>query len=162
MSARESSPHAKAEQRLAQELALLRRRRNDLAASLSDRDPVGDTADNANALERADDLAWLDDRIAELAEKLATWNSTDRDSESALADGTEVTLRFGDGSEETFQVVAITAEIAEGAEDTTLTRHSALGRALAGHAAGDDIHYTTPEGDIQATIVTVHEPRRTH
>lgn len=162
MTAGKSSAHAKAEERLAQELALLRRRRNELAASIGDRDPVGDTADNANALERADDLAWLDDRIGELADELAAWNSNDRDSESALADGTEVTLRFADGEEQSFHVVAITAEIAEGEEDTTLTRHSALGRALAGRAAGDEITYQTPEGEMHATLLAVHPPHRAH
>lgn len=155
-----TSGHAHAEEQLAHELAVLRHRRDELAASISDRDPVGDTADSANALERADDLAWLNDRIGKLSEQLATWSANEPGDADALPDGTEVTLRWPDGEEEKMLVVAITAEIAEGAEDTTITRHSALGRALAGHSKGDEISYTTPDGEHKVTLVSIKKPRR--
>lgn len=66
-----SNAIARTRQRLEEELAQLQARRSELAAELGDRDAVGDRADHADLLEQADDVAWLDDRIAEITGLLA-------------------------------------------------------------------------------------------
>lgn len=57
--------------RLEEELAQLRTRRDALAADLDERDTVGDRADEADALERAHDIARMEDRVAEISLWLA-------------------------------------------------------------------------------------------
>jgi transcription elongation factor GreA len=58
-------------QRLTRELAELREQRRDLAVDLADEQPTGDSGDQSQRLERADDLAWIDERIAALTDLLA-------------------------------------------------------------------------------------------
>lgn len=136
-----------------QELATLRDRREELAAEVRSRDPVGDQADSAFALRLGDELAALDDRIASLSELLARGRTG-----VGVADGTRVRLRFGDGSEQTMMVVAVTEEIPAGQEDSMITAHSPLGTALAGHEPGDTITYRAPAGEVEAYIVDMDLP----
>ncbi|HEU0087887.1 MAG TPA: GreA/GreB family elongation factor [Pseudonocardiaceae bacterium] len=148
------SPEAR--KRLEQELARLRERRRTLAAELEQRDMVGDRADNAEALELGDDLVWVEEHIAELVARLAGVQPAD--GADRLPGGTEVTLRFADGTEATLRVVTFPEEIPEGAEDTALTVHSPLGRALVGHHPGDTIRYPTPDGLAHAELLDLRLP----
>src|SRR5918997_6941926 len=116
-------------QLLEEELAQLRARRHALAAELDGRDSVGDRADHADVLEQADDIAWLDDRIAEVSGLIAR-GGVPEPVDGRLPHGAEVTLRFDDGEVSTMRVVAISEEVAEDA--AALTLDSPLGRALAG------------------------------
>ncbi|OBI53809.1 hypothetical protein A5707_11160 [Mycobacterium kyorinense] len=77
----------------------------------------------------------------------------------ALPGGTEVTLRFGDGSVATMQVISIVEEAAAGHEAETLTAGSPLGQALAGRQPGDTVTYTTPQGESQVELLEVKYPR---
>jgi transcription elongation GreA/GreB family factor len=148
-----------ARRRLEDELARLRERRRRLGAAFDDRDPVGDRADDAEALELADDAAWLDDRINELVGLLTGAAGAEQAaSPDRLPDGTVLTLRFEDGAEQTFRVVAIPEEIPEGQEDTALTTHSPLSRALAGHHVGDTVTYSTPDGPVRAELIDLRLP----
>lgn len=152
---------AAARRRLDEELAVLSRRRRELAVGLSDPVVVGDRADNAEALQRSDDLAWVDDRITELTDRLAHLDARGTDlvgEPGALPDGTVVTLRFADGGTETLRVVAMTEEIAEGEEPITITTGSPLGRALVGAAAGTAVTYRTPAGARNAEVVEIRLP----
>jgi transcription elongation factor GreA len=153
-------PHARrtaldpaAREGIQQELATLRDRREELAAEVRSRDPVGDQADSAFALRLGDELAALDDRIASLSELLARGRTGE-----GVPDGTRVTLRFGGGTEQTMMVVAVTEEIPAGQEDSMITAHSPLGTALAGHGPGDTITYRAPAGEVQAHIVAMDLP----
>ncbi len=142
--------------RLEAELAELRRRREQLHAELQgDADAVGDRGDAAEALQRAEDLAGLDEQIGRLTWLLAGGNAT---VEGQLPNGTEVKLRFADGEEARMRVVNFIEETPEGAEDTTLTADSPLGLALFGHKAGDTITYRTPGGDQQVTLLAIKTP----
>lgn len=143
--------------RLEEELATLRKRRAELVAGARALDPVGDRGDSAEPLLEDDDIARLDERIDVVARVLATGRAP-HGAPAGVPDGTTVTLRFGDGTEQTLQVVTITEEISPGHEDTTITTDSPLGLALAGHSPGDTISYATPAGQARATVVSIEPP----
>lgn len=144
-------------ERLEREVALLREQRRELAADLSDADPVGDRADQAESLERADDLAQLDGRIKEIVELLTRAGWTD-ERPGGLVDGTVVTLRFADGTVETLRAVMVTDEAAEDEGAQVLTVDSPLGLALSGRHAGDTVTYRTPDGETSVDILAIASP----
>ena len=142
--------------RLEAELADLKRRRDQLRTELQgDAETVGDRGDAADALQRAEDLAGVDEQIGRLTWLLAGGNAT---VEGQLPNGTAVRLRWPDGEEVTMRVVNFIEETPAGAEDTTLTADSPLGLALFGHKAGDTITYRTPRGEQQVTLLAIKQP----
>lgn len=148
-----------ARERITAELDRLRERRDRLEIEVrNDRGSVSDHADAADAIQRADELAGLDERIVELDRLLRTGPSPSNGT-GALPGGTEVTLRFGDGSVATMQVISIVEETPAGHEAETLTAGSPLGQALAGRQPGDKVTYTTPQGESQVELLDVKYPR---
>jgi transcription elongation factor GreA len=145
---------AEIRRRLEQELAELSSRRNELVEAVGENDAVEDYGDQAQRLERVDDLGRVTDRIREITEVLA--GRTERSAANALPDGTEVTVRFSDGSTNTMLVVAIPEEAPDPTQ--TVTRDSPLGQALVGAHAGDRITYLGPDGEIAAEVVEVRVP----
>jgi transcription elongation factor GreA len=143
--------------RLERELALLREQRRELAADLSDDDSVGDRADQAVALEQADDLAQMDGRIKEIVELLARGGGAD-ERPGGLVDGTVVTLRFADGTIETLRAVLVADEVPEDEGAQVLTVDSPLGLALAGCHAGDTVTYCTPDGQASVDVLAIVPP----
>ena len=147
-----------ARENLAAELDRLRQRRDRLEVEVkNDRGMVGDHGDAAEAIQRADELVVLADRIYELDRRLRTGPSPSEDSQT-LPGGTEVTLRFPDGEVVTMHVISIVEETPVGREAETLTAHSPLGQALAGHQAGDTVTYSTPQGESQVELIAVKLP----
>jgi len=142
---------------LRRELEVLRGQREALDTA-GDELGIGDRADAAEALRRRDDAALLDERIAEINRILHGGQLPVGSPGSGLRDGSAVTLRHGDGTVETLRAVAITAAVPEGEEDSSLTLDSPLGRALAGHQAGDTVTYETPEGRRRAEILELRLP----
>ncbi|MGV9869419.1 GreA/GreB family elongation factor [Rhodococcus koreensis] len=159
MNSRDEGEPALARGRVADQMAELRARRERMAAELAERDRVGDSADDADALERGDALAVVDDRIAELG----AWLEGDR-STTGTADtlpvGTELSLRFADTTVTGVRIVSITEEIA-GGDETTVTADSPLGLALAGHRPGDTVIYTTPRGPQRVQLLSLTLPAET-
>lgn len=148
-----------ARENLAAELDRLKQRRDRLEVEVkNDRGMVGDHGDAAEAIQRADELVVLADRINELDRRLRSGPTPTDDSES-LPGGTEVTLRFPDGEVVTMHVISIVEETPIGREAETLTARSPLGQALAGHKAGDTVTYTTPQGENQVELISVKLPR---
>ena len=143
--------------RLEAELADLKRRRDQMRAELQgDAETVGDRGDAAEALQRAEDLAGLDEQIGRLTWLVAGGNAT---VEGQLPNGTEVTLRFPDDKEDVrMRVVNFIEETPAGAEDTTLTSDSPLGLALYGRKAGDLITYQTPRGELKVKLLAIEYP----
>ena len=143
--------------RLEAELADLKRRRDQLRTELQgDAETVGDRGDAADALQRAEDLAGVDEQIGRLTWLLAGGNAT---VEGQLPNGTEVTLRFPDDKEDVrMRVVNFIEETPAGAEDTTLTADSPLGLALYGHKAGDTVTYRTPRGELKVKLLAIEYP----
>jgi transcription elongation factor GreA len=145
-------------ERVAAELARLRERRDRLEAEVrGDRGSVSDHADAADAIQRADELASLDERLVELGRLLHAGPSTPNGA-GTLPGGTEVTLRFSDGSVVKMQVISVIEETPIGREAETLTAGSPLGLALAGRQAGDTVTYTTPQGENQVELLDVKYP----
>jgi transcription elongation factor GreA len=145
-------------ERITAELARLRERRDRLEAEVrSDRGSVSDHADAADAIQRADELASLDERLVELDRLLRTGPSPSNGT-GALPGGTEVTLRFSDGSVVKMHVISVIEETPIGGEAETLTAGSPLGLALAGRQAGDTVTYTTPQGQNQVELLDVKYP----
>jgi transcription elongation GreA/GreB family factor len=153
--ARGLDPDARAQ--LERELAALRDQRGSLGTD-RDEQGLGDRADDAENLQRLDEAALLDDRIAEITRLLATGKPHGGVSRPGLPDGTMVTLRHGDGAVETLRLVADTDTVTPGKEDSTLTLDSPLGKALVGHRAGETVSYRTPGGVRRAEIVSLRTP----
>lgn len=141
------------------ELDRLRQRRDRLEAEVkNDRGMVGDHGDAAEAIQRADELVVLSDRINELDRRLRT-GPPNSDASATLPGGTEVTLRFSDGEVVTMHVISIVEETPVGREGETLTARSPLAQALAGRQAGDTVTYSTPQGENQVELIAVKLPR---
>lgn len=143
---------------LAAELARLRQRRERLEIEVkNDRGMVGDHGDAAEAIQRADELVVLADRINELDRRLKG-ESGPPNGGGTLPSGTEVTLRFSDGEVVTMHVISIVEETPVGHESETLTARSPLGRALAGRQPGDTVTYSTPQGPSEVELIAVKLP----
>ena len=143
--------------RIEAELAELRARRDQLRAELEgDAGTVGDRGDAADALQRAEDLAGIDEQISRLAWLLAGGNA---DVEGQLPNGTQVTVQFPGEEPVRMRVINFLEETPAGAEDTTLTADSPLGLALFGRTAGETVVYATPRGELQVELLAIELPK---
>jgi transcription elongation factor GreA len=148
-----------ARERVAAELGRIRDRRDRLEVEVrADRGAVSDHADAADAIQRADELAGLDERIIDLDRLLRT-GPAPSNGHDTLPFGTRVTLRFSDGSVVKMQVISVIEEAPAGGEDEALTAGSPLGRALAGRKKGDTVTYTTPQGEDQVELLDIKIPK---
>ncbi|MGY4708303.1 GreA/GreB family elongation factor [Mycolicibacterium sp. CBM1] len=142
--------------RIDEELAELRRRRDQMRADAQgDADTVGDRGDAADALQRSEDLAGVEEQINRLTWLLAGGNA---DVAGQLPSGTEVTLRFPGDEPIRMRVIHFLEETPPGAEDTTLTSDSPLGLALVGRKAGETVTYSTPRGELQVDLLAIDFP----
>ncbi|MFF0793527.1 GreA/GreB family elongation factor [Streptomyces spiralis] len=139
---------------LEQELADLRAERATVAATLGGTDSPGDAADQADELQRANQLERLDDRITRITDRLRESASAGLPSTDAVGAGSTVTVRFADGTVETVQI----SEMAEERAHTLVTADSPLGRALLGRRAGDTVGYDAPDGPSTVTVLSLGEP----
>ncbi|KAA8960478.1 GreA/GreB family elongation factor [Mycobacterium sp.] len=147
----------KTRERIAAELDRLRQRRDRLEVEVrNDRGNVSDHADAADAIQRADELASLDERIIQLDRLMQAGPSPSNGD--TLPDGTEVKLRFADGAVVTMQVISVIEETPIGGEAEALTAGSPLGLALVGRKPGDKVTYTTPMGESQVELLDVKYP----
>lgn len=147
-----------AHERIAAECARLKQRRDRLEAERdNDRGTVGDHGDAADAIQRAEELAVIDDRINDLDWILRT-GTAPANGNDTLPNGTEVTLRFADGAVETMQVVSVVEETPAGREAETLAAASPLGLALTGHRPGDTVAYVTPQGENHVELLDLKIP----
>jgi transcription elongation factor GreA len=139
------------QQRIRTELERLRQERQELAASL-DTGQAGDTADQANTIERAEELHRVDRRIGALEDRLRGVTPA---GVAFLPIGTRVVLRYADGASEHIEV-GYSAR--EESSVTMITADSPLARALHGHGPGDAIQWHTPSGTASAELVSVAVP----
>jgi transcription elongation factor GreA len=148
-----------AKQRLREELAVLRDQRAELGGGRADEDRGNDTGDSAEMLRRADEVGRIDSRIHEINRLLAGGvRGMGQDAPGGLVDGCQVTLRFEDGTEETWRATAIPESVPEEEQDRALSLSSPLGRALAGHVPGDTVEYQSPEGVHRVELIKLQQP----
>jgi transcription elongation factor GreA len=145
--------HAK--RALTEELDVLRSRRRKLAESLATDDPPGDRADQADVIERASELEWIERRIADITHLLASRISSPSEVPTdQVGLGSIVTLRYADGTTEVLRI----GTVVEDDDGTVVTPDSPLGRALLGQSPGQDITWPTPSTHHQAQILTISHP----
>jgi transcription elongation factor GreA len=142
---------AQTRQRLEQELAELSARHRELTEAVVETDGVQDRGDQALRLELADDIARVSTRIHMITGVLA--GRIKPSSADVLPEGTQITVRFSDGSTDTMRVVTIPEDTTE-----TLTLDSPLGRALVGAQPGDTITYSGPDGTVVAGVIAIQPP----
>jgi transcription elongation factor GreA len=148
-----------AKQRLREELAVLREQRDKLGGGRADEDRGNDTGDSAETLRRADEVARIDSRINEINRLLAGGlPGLGQDAPGGLVDGSKVTLRFEDGTEETWRATVIPESVPVEEQDRALSLSSPLGRALAGHSPGDVVEYQSPDGVHRVELVKIQQP----
>jgi transcription elongation GreA/GreB family factor len=146
-----------ARERVAAELARLQERRDRLEAEVrNESGAVGDHADAADAIQRADELVGLDERLAEMDRLLHAGPGPSNGDE--LPFGTVVRLKFSDGDVVTMQVISVIEEASIDGEPEALTASSPLGQALVGRKPGDKVRYTTPQGEQQVELLDVKYP----
>ncbi|MGW7423877.1 GreA/GreB family elongation factor, partial [Streptomyces sp. NPDC054813] len=114
-------------------------------------DSPGDHADEADELQRAEDLRRLDARIEDITLRLHQAAVARPAPAGVVGVGSTVTVRFTDGA---VQNIAI-GEIASAADENLVTEDSPLGRALLGHRVGDTVSFKTPQGATDATVVSL-------
>jgi transcription elongation factor GreA len=149
---RTNTPDAHAEREAEDELARLCALRERLRASLAGRDLVGDSADQAQAVETGMELERVDRRIADLTTGAAYADASGPETD-AISLGAVATLRFQDGTEERVRLSALPDE---DADPPVTTPDSPMGRALLGRCIGDAVHYEAPNGEVRAEIVAAH------
>jgi transcription elongation factor GreA len=144
---------ADARHALEQELSDLRKERGLVAASLRDKDndEVGDRADEADELQRVDQLQHLDSRIERITVRLRQADLAGPARTDEVGVGSTVTVRFPDGSTDTLHV----SELPDAMDEQLVTADSPLGSALLGHRPGDTVRYNTPEGHTSAVVMSI-------
>jgi transcription elongation GreA/GreB family factor len=145
---------AEARRALEQELADLHAERNAVAATLGDTDSAGDTADQADELQRATQLDRVDARITEITVRLDGAAEAGPPRTDVVGLGSTAAVRFADGAQETVQI----GDVAEPLDQTLVTTDSPLGRALLGHRVGDSVSYEAPEGRTTVTVLSLGAP----
>ncbi|WP_380282830.1 GreA/GreB family elongation factor [Kitasatospora purpeofusca] len=136
---------------LERELAELRTERDAVVATLRGGDGVGDPADQADELQRADRLDLLDGRIAGIEGRLREAAVAGAPSTESVGVGSTVTLRFADADEMTVRI----GELAEELDPDLVTADSPLGRVLLGCRAGETVEYEAPAGRTTAFVVSI-------
>ncbi|MZD07037.1 nucleoside diphosphate kinase regulator [Streptomyces sp. SID5785] len=136
---------------LERELADLTTERAAVAATLDDPGQVGDLADSADEIQRADKLVELDDRIAGVNRRLAQGAAEGAPDTAEVGVGSTVTVRFDDGTEQTVEI----GELPDATAPSLVTSDSPLGLALMGGRPGDTVAYRTPAGPSSARIVSL-------
>lgn len=144
------SPSAR--KRLEQEEAELIKRRAELIIEQSQAETGGDLVDQASAAAQQIEIENVDRRLARIRDLLASATVATGAKDGSVAVGSVVTLRFDDGSTETYQVGLIEEQVAD---VVALTPTSPLGRALLGHRKGDSVTYAAPAGELTVKIMKV-------
>lgn len=145
-----------ARERLADEAHELNRRRAELVAQQG-LETGGDLVDQASVAAQQIEIESIDRRLARIRELLASADEAEAMGVApADADtvgiGSTVTLKFEDGSTETYHVGLIEEQ---NDDVVALTPSSPLGRAILGQRVGASVTYEAPAGKLTVEIVEV-------
>jgi transcription elongation factor GreA len=104
----------------------------------------GDISENSEYDDAKTEQAWMESRIAEIIQILATATVVEPPKRSnKVSVGNVVTVLLADGTERTFTIVgAAEADISEG----RISNESPVGAALIGAKKGDTVAVNTPKG----------------
>jgi transcription elongation factor GreA len=114
----------------------------------------GDISENSEYDDAKTEQAWMESRIAEIIQILATATVVEPPKRSnKVSVGNVVTVLMGDGAERTFTIVgAAEADISEG----RISDESPVGAALIGSKKGDHVSVSTPKGiQLELTILKI-------
>ena len=114
----------------------------------------GDISENSEYDDAKTEQAWMESRIAEIMQILATATVVEAPKRSnKVSIGNVVTVEMGDGTERTFTLVgAAEADISEG----RISNESPVGAALLGSKKGDVVTAESPNGKLlELTILKI-------
>jgi transcription elongation factor GreA len=143
---------ASARTRLEHEELILVQRRAELIVEPSQAETGGDLIDQASVFAQQIEIEKVDNKLAHIRELLASTTVACGAADGSVAVGSVVTLKFDDGSTETYQVGLIEEQ---DADVVALTPTSPLGQALIGHRKGETLTYAAPAGELTVEIVNV-------
>lgn len=112
----------------------------------------GDLVDQAGVAAQQIEIESIDRRLSRIRDLLSATTIATAIDKDTVGLGTKVTLRFDDGSTETYQVGLIEEQ---DDEVVALTPTSPLGQALIGQRKGGQITYAAPAGQLTVEIVGV-------
>jgi transcription elongation factor GreA len=112
----------------------------------------GDLVDQAGVAEHQLEIESIDRRLNRIRDLLSATTIATTVEKDTVGLGSKVTLRFDDGSTETYQVGLIEEQ---DDEVVALTPTSPLGRALIGQRKGEQVTYAAPAGELTVEIVGV-------
>jgi len=140
-------------QRLSEELQHLRSEKlPELTTRIQDANEHGDISDNSEYEELKEELVLTDARIHELEFLLDKAEDIEPPEQGLVGLGSSVSIRSGDGEEETWRLVSPEeADTRIGAISTD----SPVGHALIGRTIGDTTSVETPAGTITYTVTRV-------
>lgn len=138
---------------LEQELQYLETvRRQEIADKLKRSIEEGDLSENFGYVEAKREQALLEGQIAEIRAKLRAARPLTNHSNGRVSLGSTVTVQEDGYPPETYQIVSMAeADISH----KRISDESPIGRALLGHAAGDEIEAVTPRTTIRMRILKV-------
>lgn len=128
-------------------------KREDLAARLRFAIQQGDLSENADYIAAKEEQAFLEGRIQEIQAVLRDATIVDgSDVGDTVQVGCTVTVRRGDGPEETYQLVGISeASPRQG----KISNESPIGGALLGRKEGEIAKVQTPAGEVEVEILRI-------
>lgn len=143
---------AAARARLENEEKELTTRRTELIAEQGQAETGGDLVDQAAVAAQQIEIENVDRRLARIHELLALPTVASGSSDDTVAVGSVVTLKFNDGTTESYQVGLIEEQVGD---IVALTPDSPLGQALLGQKKGQSVSYAAPAGQLTVEIVQV-------
>jgi transcription elongation factor GreA len=140
--------------RLAAELEQLRGpRRHELAKRLRSAIQMGDLSENADYHKAKEDQAFLEGRIQEIEYLLRNAVIIEKSTTAGLVGlGNHVTIQESDSAPETYHLVG--AQEAD-PRNGKISNESPIGRALTGHAVGDEVQVEAPGGNLTFRILKI-------
>jgi len=112
----------------------------------------GELIENAEYEAAKNEQAFVEGRIQELEYLLSNARVVEEASPDRVSIGSHVTVRYEDGSEETYAIVGA-AEASP--RERLISNESPLGEALMGHKVGDTVEVKAPAGAFTVTILAV-------
>ena len=136
------------------ELAELRDNKlRDLFRSVQDANSNNEASDSGEYEELKEELVYTEARVRDLEQLLRNASILEGGSpDGVVALGSRVTVRFDDG--ETDSWIVVTPEEAS-LPDGSVSTDSPAGQALLGSKTGDAVTVTTPDGQVNYTVVAV-------